>query len=147
MIPKDEVFDTEVERLLSRVRVCGKRFERTLLPEGSFLAGWTRGARFRLANRHIALFRYRLAPCPVTGATVDVAAERGSRKVQAIFRALEIEGWESLPVHRDEVRLLQVLQLEAVPGLGSCVKGIRPAGPDDVAGVTDEIFDQIGGTT
>lgn len=147
MKPDAEIFDCRAERLLSRVRVCGKRFERPLLPEGEFLAGWTRGARFRLGDRMIALFRYWLVTWPIPGAVVDVAAERGTPKVRAILRALGVPGWEALPVHRDEVRLLQVLQLEPSPGLGSVVRGMRPAGPDDVAGITDEIFDQIGGTT
>lgn len=143
MIPRDEVFDTEVERLLSRVRVCGKRFKRPLLPEGSYVGGWERGVRFNPGNQTVVLFRWVLIDWPVGGVRIDVGARKGSPKCRAIFRALEIGGWDSLPVSRDECCLIQVLDLTPVPGLGSCLKEIRPAGPADVHERTDKILAEL----
>lgn len=135
-------FDCDVERYLSTMEVAGQRFHRALVPPGEYVGGWERGARVTLPdNRPIVFFRWVLVDWGVAGVRIDAGAEIGSAKCRAILRSLGIGSCEELPVSRDECYLIQVLELEPLPEpLGSVVRSVRPATPDDVCDRTDEIL-------
>lgn len=128
------VFGCEAERFLYTYEFNGKRFprHRPLVPEGEFLAAWEKGARVRFpGDRHLVWFQYLLTTWDVGGIRVDAAAREGSEKVEAILGSLGTCE-EALPVSLDDVDPIQVLTLEPVPGLGSVVRAVRPAEPEDI---------------
>lgn len=139
-------FDADVERYLATLEVAGHRFERALVPPGEYVAGWERGARVRLPDdRWIVLCRFCLIDYDVTCVRIDVGAERDSRKWHRIAWALGISPrWDELPVSSEDVRLIQAVKLEPMPEpLGSVVRDIRPATPEDVGRVGDEILFEL----